>query len=63
VVGVGAVGVHRVPPRRFLDRDGVEWAVKQPDAAAGSQPEPCGEQLMDHGDPVGARNQGRQPLF
>jgi hypothetical protein len=58
----GVVGVDRVPPQRLLDRDRVERAVKQPDAAAGPQPEPGGEQLMDHGDPASARDEGRQQL-
>ena len=40
------VGVHRMPPERLLHRDRIERALKQPDAAAGAQPEPGGEQLM-----------------
>jgi hypothetical protein len=36
----GVMGVHGVPPQRLLNRDRLERAVKQPDAAARAQPEP-----------------------
>jgi hypothetical protein len=58
----GVVGVHRVPPERLLNGDRVERAVEQPDAAAWAQPETRGEPRLDHGDPAGARDHGRQRL-
>jgi len=56
------VGVDWVPPERLLYRDRIERTVEQPDAAAGTESETCGEQGLDHRDPASADDQGGQQL-